>query len=157
MADLDGQNHDTLTVIKDASVSRSCMSIPGRNQVSIYPEKASWDLLFSQYTHIYHGGVTYLVTGVLLNPYQTEAGRNDNLDFTSITDANELDFQFTADQDIIGYDWKEYSFATSSYIIYHNQNYYIKTNSLREYKLHFIDFYNELGEKGYPVFEFQEL
>jgi hypothetical protein len=133
------------------------MSIPGRNQVSIYPEKASWDLLFSQYTHIYHGGVTYLVTGVLLNPYQTEAGCNDNLDFAIITDANEADFQFTTDQDIIGYDWKEYSFSTSRYVIYHNQNYYIKTNSLREYKLHFIDFYNELGEKGYPVFEFQEL
>ena len=25
------------------------------------------------------------------------------------------------------------------------------------YKLHFIDFYNNLGEKGYPKFEIQEL
>lgn len=157
IADLDGQNQSSIIVSKDPSVSRACVSIPSRNQVNIYPDKISWDLLFSQYTHIYHDGVTYMVTGVLLNPFETEAGRNDVLDFSSITLANEGDFNLTSDQDIIGFDWKTFDFGTSSFIIHHEQNYFIHANSGRKYKLHFIDFYNDQGEKGYPVFEFQEL
>ncbi len=59
--------------------------------------------------------------------------------------------------DVIGYSWKEYNFGSSTYEVDPSKNYIIKTTEGMYYKIHFIDFYNDQGDKGTPVFETQLL
>ena len=56
---------------------------------------------------------------------------------------------------MIGYDWKSYNSGT--YEVDINKNYIIKTTEDLYYKIHFIDFYNDQGEKGTPKFEISSL
>jgi hypothetical protein len=58
---------------------------------------------------------------------------------------------------MVGYNWKEYDLSAGEYTVFSNINYIIQDKNDKYYKLHFIDFYNNLGEKGYPKFEIQEL
>jgi hypothetical protein len=58
---------------------------------------------------------------------------------------------------MVGYNWKEYDLNAGEYTVLSNINYIIQDNNNKYYKLHFIDFYNTQGEKGYPKFEVQEL
>ena len=59
--------------------------------------------------------------------------------------------------DVIGYDWNFFDFGTSSFIINSDLIYVIKNQNGYYFKLHFVDFYNDSGLKGYPKFEFQQL
>ncbi|MBI3235467.1 MAG: hypothetical protein HYZ42_15755, partial [Bacteroidetes bacterium] len=61
------------------------------------------------------------------------------------------------EQDVIGYNWKTYDAASGKYTTRKHVNYIIKSKNGLYYKLRFIDFYNNKGEKGYPKFEFQRL
>ena len=124
------------------------------------PNKDDWDLLFTQYTTFFADTTTptYLVTGVLLNTINgTEAAVDTVNSFNDITFNNINSYSFSANQDIIGYNWKEYNLPSQTYIINSNKNFVIKTFDNRYFKLHFLDFYNSFGEKGYPTFEAKEL
>ena len=66
-------------------------------------------------------------------------------------------YDFSNHQDEIGYNWKVFDFETQTYTVQTEITYIIKDVSNRYFKLHFIDFYDEYGEKGSPKFEVQEL
>ena len=69
--------------------------------------------------------------------------------------ANE--YNYSTQRDIIGFNWKTFDFDTQVYTINSSMNYIIQSENGIFYKLRFIDFYNNSGEKGYPKFEIQEL
>ena len=77
--------------------------------------------------------------------------------FNDITYEMIGDYYFKNNNDMVGYNWKEYDLNAGEYTVFSNINYIIQDNNNKYYKLHFIDFYNNLGEKGYPKFEIQEL
>jgi hypothetical protein len=58
---------------------------------------------------------------------------------------------------VIGYNWKSYDMNAGEYSINTNLNYILNDKDGRYFKLHFIDYYNSSGDKGYPKFEIQEL
>ena len=66
-------------------------------------------------------------------------------------------YSFSNHQNEIGYNWKIYNFDSQSYTVKTDITYIVKDISNRYFKMHFIDFYNDDGEKGYPKFEIQEL
>jgi len=66
-------------------------------------------------------------------------------------------YNFTNEQNEIGYNWKLYNFTSQSYIVKSDITYIISDIDGRYFKLHFIDFYNDNGEKGNPKFEIQKL
>ena len=156
VADMDGSNLSDHVIEKNTIFNRVCYSLDTKEIVPFEPPKEDWDLLFSQYTHIYSNGHTYLVTGVLLNPYQTTATEEWNTDYNEIDYNDALDMDFTADSDLIGYDWKFYDFGAGGFVIL-DVNYVINTSSSRLFKIRFTDFYDEFGTKGVPTFEIQEL
>jgi hypothetical protein len=125
--------------------------------VNIEPFKNSWDLLFTQYVHFFYepSFTPYLVTGVLLNPYNTLAIKIQDKNY------DEIDFDFAqslifdSNLDVIGYDWK--TFTGSDFKIELNNSYIIKNNKGFYYKLRFLDFYDNEGNKGSPNFEYQLL
>ncbi len=149
---------NTHEIVKNYSRNFSYFSFKTNGQVTIEPNKNDWDLLFTQYIHNFKDPyLPYLVTGVLLNPYNTQAVVDSTLDFNKIdiTVANNL--KLRANPDVIGYAWKEFGFSNSIYKVYAHWNFIIRDSKSLFYKLHFIDFYNDKGTKGYPKFELQKL
>ncbi|MBD3637028.1 MAG: HmuY family protein [Crocinitomicaceae bacterium] len=125
---------------------------------AIAPEKDKWDLVFTQYTHLFTDPISpYVVSGVLLNRYKTFAGVINDIPFTSVTfeDAEQLNLSTAINT--VGYDWKWYDYDEGVYKVDPTIVYIIQTSEGYYYKLHFVDFYNETGEKGFPKFECQRL
>ena len=150
---LDGSDLRSVTVPKDASRTFTSYSFAS-GVVAIEPPAGSWDVVFTQYTHqFYEPFLPYIVTGVLVDRGRARIARVDHAEFTSVTLADTLTHPFTLRRDAIGYDWKTYSFETSSYTIDATIVYIIEDGEGYFHKLHFLDFYNDQGVAGYPLFE----
>ena len=100
--------------------------------------------------------LSYIVTGTV-NGYSGARVAQLSGDFASITLADTVANPFSTDEDIIGYDWKDYSFDTGTYEVYSNQIYIVQDTDGNFYKLHFIDYYNDIGQRGSPKFELVQL
>jgi hypothetical protein len=132
----------------------------GGQQLTVEPVKTTWDILFTRYRYVFYNTTPYtpyLVSGVLLNPTGIYAGVDSTMNFEDIDYQKAKTVKLTNERDIIGYNWKTYSFTSSSFIIVPNRNYIIRDEKGYYWKLRFIDFYNQSGEKGYPKFEYQRL
>jgi hypothetical protein len=159
-ANLNGSGEQTMVIPKDSTVNFVCFSFEN-GVVDIEPDKNSWDLQFGKYSTLLFTDVgdpyPYVVTGVLLNPFKTLAGRD------TIHQFDEVGFEIAEMQnlvkqkDIIGYEWKDYDFDNEIYQVDPEKIYILQNRVGFYYKLRFIDFYNSTGEKGYPTFEFLRL
>jgi hypothetical protein len=120
-----------------------------------------WDIVFTQYIHVFYDedpALPYLVTGVLSNPERVEVAELDSMitwENISLSDAEGVNY--SKNVNVIGYDWKDYSFDTRGFTVFPWKMYLIKVDNEKVYKLRFLDFYNNLGEKGNPLFEYQKL
>lgn len=156
-SNLDGTNDVTMNILKDDIYNFTFLSLSG-NIVSIEPPKKEWDITFTQFTHFYHTDqITYLVSGCLANRHTVEIAQVFDKNFSKISLLDINNYTFSSNINNIGFDWKEYSFSTGNYTVFSDKNYIIKSTEGKYYKLHFIDFYDELGIKGTPTFEFQQL
>lgn len=158
IADIDGSNSIERTISKDDLYNSIFLSLTDGQTVAVEPPKDTWDVAFTQYTHVFlESGalMPYLVTGCLLNRYQTSALRDTVSAFDAIDLASVESKTFSSDINTIGYDWKTYTGST--YIVNKTWNYVIKNRKGTYYKMHFISFFNTSGEKGSPSFEFQAL
>lgn len=158
-ANLDNTGFKNMTFAKDSLYNFSFLSFNnGGEIVAIEPPKKDWDLCFSQYTELLFDGnenIYYLVTGCLLNRYDTKATMTEEIGFDEINFSTTTNVPFSAAVNAIGYDWKEYDFV--SYVVDVKKNYIIQDSEGLYYKLRFIDYYSEQGAKGSPKFEFQQL
>lgn len=156
-SNLDGTNDVSMNIPKDNDYNFTFLSLSG-NLVAIEPPKEGWDISFTQYTHFYHNDqTTYLVTGCVGNRNKVKITQLFDKDFSTITINDINNYAFSKNINNIGFDWKEYNFGTGKYTVFSDKNYIIKSTEGKYYKLHFIDFYDGLGIKGTPTFEFQEL
>ena len=154
-------NKDTTVVIsRDPNMNQVYFSFDsGLKEIAPLPDE--WSMLFSKYTTMLQTdegeNYPYLVTGVLLNPNTVLAVRDTIHEFSEINRDNILGLGFTNQADVIGYDWKYYNFDAGVYTIVPDMNYVIRDKDGFFYKLRFVDFNSDLGEKGYPKFEFVRL
>jgi hypothetical protein len=129
--------------------------------VDIAPPQGEWSLLFSKYTTMLvtneGENYPYIVNGVLLNPNGAAAALDTIHDFMEMELADTIDLELTSRADVIGYEWKYYDFDAAVYTIVPDMNYVIRDRDGFYYKLRFIDFYNNTGEKGHPTFEYVRL
>ncbi|MBS4055923.1 MAG: HmuY family protein [Bacteroidales bacterium] len=138
-------------------------------QVFPEPSKTSYDLLFSQYTTLLftNEGIPYpyLVTGVLLNRFNTMVALDSITPFDSITLDMASEMAFSNQLDAIGYNWKDVIGDVETgnvfYEVKPSYGYIIRNHEDMYFKLRFVNFYStegdSKGEKGYPTFEFQRL
>lgn len=157
-ANLDGTFADSLTIVKNPSYTYSYFNFEN-GQLNFEPLKTDWDILFTRYRYVFTNQtpvLPYLVNGVLLNQGTLVA-----LDTTQKFDSIDLAFaqskSFSSKKDFIGFGWKYYDFPSATYLTKSHFNYIIKDRNGVYFKLHFVDFYNDLGEKGYPKFELKQL
>ncbi|MEM0998809.1 MAG: HmuY family protein [Bacteroidota bacterium] len=155
--DLDGGNEAIIDLPKDAAKNRVAVSFESNSVVEAEPDTELWDLLFTQYTHLFADPpLPYLVNGVLINQARVAVAIDHEIDFVDITLAHAQSLEYSTAADVIGYNWKIFTF-TSGFVVLPEMNYIIRDGDGRYFKLHFIDFYDDLGEKGAPKFEMQEL
>ena len=137
----------------------------GGKQVQPEPQKDNYDLLFTQYTTLLFTNegdpYPYLVTGVLLNPYQTAVAFDSTMTFEEVDLATAMNMNYTTQYDRIGYNWKNVEGDVESgvvnYIVKPEFDFIIQNNIGQYFKLRFVGFYNNQGVKGFPVIEFQRL
>lgn len=155
----DGSDEHSTIVPKDPELNFVCFSFVTHKVAAIHPPSREWDLLFTQYIHLFKEPLEtpYLVTGVLTNPKRIAVAVETEKEFSAITFEDVSGYDFSEAMNVIGYDWKFYDFDAGSYTVYPGMNYIIKTKEEIYYKLHFTDFYNDAGEKGAPRFEVQRL
>ncbi len=160
-ANLDGTDSVSYQIPKDDRYNFTFFSLEGEGSIEyIEPPKEDWDIEFTQYTNIFYDQdppLPYLVTGVSINREKVEVSKVFDKTFEEITLSDASDYVFSSSINVIGYDWKFYSFSVGKYTVDSKQNYLIRSSKGKYYKLHFIDFYDTFGEKGTPQFEFQEL
>lgn len=159
-ADLNGDLDTTFVISKDTNVNFLAFSFNSNSILDIEPNKDQWDLLFTAYTHVFNSfspPMPYRVSGVLLNRNNTSVKVDTNNDFENIDYETVNQYEFSSNIDEIGYDWKNYSFSTNLYSVDMNKTFIIRNQSGLFFKLRFIDFYNDNGDKGSPKFEMQQL
>ncbi|GAA4460681.1 hypothetical protein GCM10023093_03730 [Nemorincola caseinilytica] len=149
----------TITVRKDSAYNLAFVSFTTNEQFLVEPPKHTWDLTFTQYTFIFYDQtppVPYLVTGCLLNRYNTVAYLDTATSFADISYGNIKTGELTNDINTIGYDWKVYT-SSGNYVVRAKNSYVIRDADGIYYKLHFTGFYSATGAKGSPQWEFQQL
>ncbi len=161
-ANLDGSEENSLTIPKDDSFNYIHFSF--ENQIiQIEPPQNEWSLKFSRYSTILTTNAgdpyDYNVVGVLLNPYKVLAAETDTLvhPYESIQLPDTIYYQFTNQNDLIGYDWKDYDDVEDFYEVYTGKSYIIKDRDGYFYKLHFISFYDAMGNKGSIKYQIERL
>lgn len=160
-ANLDGSELNVIEIWKNYDKNHVYLNLSQTPAVhDLEPSKLKWDILFTRYRHVYYEltPITpYSVTGVLLNPHNTQVFRDSTTGFEQINIQYALSLNFSAKSDLIGFDWKHYDFNTARYMVKPNLTYIIKSNNGFYYKLRFVDFYDTQGLKGTPQFEIQQL
>jgi len=161
-ANLDGSEEFTFVVPKMPDVDFVGFSFSnGGVVVDFEPPPTDYDLFFGQYTTLLYSGTEpypYLVRGVLLNRNFTEAFfYQGGKQFADIEFADIASLEFSPDLDVIGHEWKSYNLEEGFYKVETGRVYIIRNQHGHYYKLHFISFYNDNGEVGYPKFEFKKL
>lgn len=155
--DLSAQTASGVTILKNTSNLYTYFKF-GTGVVNIAPPNEEWDLMFTQYTHLFTDPVeAYVVTGVLLNRYNTTAAEITDKPFGEIVLEDIASLSFSSAVDYIGYDWKYFDFGAEMYTVDPTVTYIVQTSEGFYYKLHFLDFYNDQGEKGYPEMEIVKL
>lgn len=149
-----------VVVPKDDNYNYAYVSLTeGGSIVNPEPPKDTWDIVFTRYRHVYYdlGGFPYVVTGALTNPYKTSAALEKDIEFTDIDNAVAMKTAYVKNRDIIGFDWKHYDIDEGRYTVNQSKNYIIKNRKGQYWKLHFLNYYNSVGIKGTPSFEFQQI
>lgn len=153
---LNSQTSQTAFIPRNTGYNFTFFSLATNQTVNVEPPKNAWDLCFSSYTYVYDDGTPYLVTGVLSNRNEVRIIES-GLSFDDIDLGYAETAIYTADIDIIGYDWKFYDFDLATYVIQYDKVYIIRSVEGLYYKIRFLDFYDQSGNKGAPSFELQEI
>lgn len=155
---IDGSNYKSKSISFDQSSNLLFYNLQ-TELITPEPRIEEWDILFTQYQHVYYDPFqTYSVVGCLINQSTMVACEYKGTKAFQDIQANDtLGSSFSSRKDIIGFGWKYFDLGNNQYIINPKKVYFLKRSTGNIYKLHFIDFYSSTGVKGTPTFEFQEL
>jgi hypothetical protein len=158
-SNVNGSNYQSKTIPFDSERSLLFYNF---QTAEVLPEPISqeWDLLMTQYQHVYYDPFqTYAVVGCLINQSTLLACEyKGEKDFLDVQAEDTSGCVFSNRRNIIGFGWKYYNLSSNQYIINPKKTYFVKRKaSGMIYKLHFIDFYSSSGLKGTATFEFQEI
>lgn len=123
------------------------------------PAREDWDILFTTYTFFFYledGFFPYHVAGAWLNPHQTQGLRLKDKTFETFSSQDLLGLELSNLRDVIGYDWKIFDFDTQAYSM-SKDVFLIQDSENNTYKMTFVDFYNESGQKGHPKLRIQRV
>lgn len=153
VADLDGSHESVFPAVPDMAYNLVTWSLDD-GVVQVQPPKSQWDLLFTNYLHVYDPQTDpfpYQVTGALLNPAGQRGARLDGIPFEEAAMA-----PLSESQDVIGFDWKYYDFELG-YVVTPDLSFLVECGDGAVRALAFTGFTDLQGEKGTPAFEYRLL
>lgn len=162
---MDNSDLQEVSVSKDSDYDYVQYSLlNGGEIIQTEPMRNTWDLLFSQYTTLLYTNeglaYPYIVNGVLQSK-GSKIAIDSSMNFEEIVLSDTLGLEFSTKYDAIGYNWKriegDVETGNYQYVARTEWNYIIRDNNSFYYKLRFIGFYNKVGVKGYPSFEYARL
>lgn len=157
VANLDNTADQTLTIAKNPDKRWVQYAFGDSGSIDKEPDTENWHLLFTQYTDydLTETGdtVPYSVRGALINQNNIQAVLVDNIAFGEIDMELIPQLNFSSNFNAIGYDWKDFSIDTGVYEVKEGMSYVIKEKQGTYFKLRFLGFYGDNGDKGYPSFE----
>lgn len=164
-ANLDGSEEFEAIIAKDETLNYVYFSLNNQGEiVTVEPDRNTWDLVFTRSTDITIKNdftdtiFDYSVTGVILNPYSTQAYQIIDENFASTNKDNVNSLDFTNQLNAIGYNWKSYDLENSVYAVRKNNYYIIKDGNSLVYKLKFISFVDPVtNNRGTISFEYEVL
>ncbi len=156
-ADLDNTADTTVYIEKNLDNERIQFSFNTMGIEPIEPISTLWHLHFTQYTDYdltdQGDTVPYSVRGVLINQSTTSVAIIENADFNDLTLQDVTGLSYSSHLNVIGYDWKVFSLDNGIYEVDPKKVYVIREIGGNYYKMRFVDYYNDMGEKGYAKFE----
>lgn len=161
-----GSTETTITTVqKDNDYTFTYFNLRTNEVVDFAPPKDKWDLEFTRYiVHLTSPLVMdYLVTGCLTNRLGTTSALVTEIDYEDIDLAYASSHFLSADINAIGYDWKDVGLenvmggGSANYVVYPEKSYIIRDQQGVYYKLKFLSFFSEEGEKGTPTFKYEVL
>jgi len=166
----DNSQTTEFTIPKNSAYSLMYFSFDaGGKMVDVAPQKELWDVVFTKFIHTYYSEPVnspyryYIVTGALLNRWndnENEIVKKDSTPgykpFEQVTGQDMGSFSFYKEAALIGFSWKEFDFNLG-YIIYPDPYYLVRDSKGYYYKIRFLDFYDDQGNKGAATFEYQRL
>lgn len=153
-ANFDGSD-EKIVAIKKADFKGSGVALFSFATGTTLPALDAWDLMFGRYvTPLFDGQTTipYPVTGVLSAP-NVKVAEIKGVDPSKVTYSAYKD-SLKTQLDIIGYDWKSFSF-TAGWLIPNDLSFLVQTADNHIYKLVFVDF--EGSTTGVSTFEKTDL
>lgn len=144
-ANLDGSD-ESVDTIPTAGVANTrhfvYYSLIEKSLVEAEPDKSAWDLLFTRYVIRIPAGpglfMNYPVMGVLSNPDVTVA-KVTGIDPMTATDSD-APGGYSAEADVIGYDWKVSDPVTHEISLVDQTSYFIQSVDGKTYQLYFTQY-----------------
>ena len=157
-ADLDATTHKEVTISKSTTHNFTFFSFNTESEVTVVPEKSSWDLNFTVFTNEIPGYGSYGYSDYVINNtkdnakvYMIDAAVDSfTYDSFSLTDVDNTNF--TNDQRNIGSSWRNGGGPGSLPSLKDNVFYIVNDTDGNLYKLQFLALTNESGTRGYPKF-----
>jgi hypothetical protein len=156
-AKLDGSKETWARIERKDGYRRVMFDFLSKQQIQFEPESTNWHLCFSQYTDFdlttEGDTLAYLVRGVLFDNERMSAVLVDSLSWEEIDISMAVQLTKRKDENTIGYDWKRYDFDLARYLIEPDRIYVLDAGLAGYFKLRFLDYYNDAGERGFASFE----
>ncbi|RYJ43979.1 HmuY family protein [Flavobacterium beibuense] len=169
-AELDATTHEEVTITKNGDYNFTFFSIVNNAQTSVEPKKGDWDLNFTTFTNYYpYNDITVLypfADYTLLNvkggtrAYEiiTEDAEGGEAGYNAFTLAQVDPAQFEASvADHRFVTWRTEAGPNTTMTVKTDRFFVIKDADGNFYKVLFRALKNDLGERGYPVFEYKLL
>ncbi|MFV0572999.1 MAG: HmuY family protein [Xanthomarina gelatinilytica] len=157
-ANIDSNTHQEITIGKNPDYNFSFFSFNTESEVSVEPEKDRWDICFSVFTNVIAGAGSYGYSDFVFHnrkgdvtAYMFEA--TTDLTYDSFTSSDIDNSLLLEDQRVIGSTWRDVFSGTP----FNNKFYILKDPNGNFYKIRFLALTNDIGERGYPEFEFELL
>ncbi|TXD49082.1 HmuY family protein [Polaribacter sp. IC073] len=162
-ADLDATSHKEVTISKSTTHNFTFFNINTESEALVAPKKENWDLNFTVFTNEIKGYGSYGYSDFITNNTKAAATvymiDTEETSFTydsfSLTDIDAT--KFTTDQRSIGSSWRNGGGPGSLPSLKENVFYVVNDTDGNLYKLQFLAFTNEAGERGYPKFVYSLL
>lgn len=157
-AGVSGEESRAAQVRKQPGEPLVFFSLEAGRVVEVAPPAANWDLVFTYYAYRYPDGIPYWLTGALTNRHRVKAREIPTADLAGLTLADTARLGWAVGLDEIGFDWKTYLFGPPArYETDTTRHYLVRDTEGIVYRLRFLDFYNEAGERGFPQMEYAPL